>query len=112
MNGYQLVDAVLAKTGNDVGPLIELAGGHETDWLEFKAATRPEGGVLKAGESWDDYTWGVAEALFALANGIGGAVLLGVVDKAERGEGAMPIGLESSGSVSYTHLTLPTSDLV
>ena len=97
MNGYQLVDAVLAKTGNDVGPLIELAGGHETDWLEFKAATRPEGGVLKAGESWDDYTWGVAEALFALANGIGGAVLLGVVDKAERGEGAMPIGLESSG---------------
>ena len=52
MNGYQLVDAVLSKSGNDVGPLIEVVGGHETDWLTFKATIRPEGGVLPAGRNW------------------------------------------------------------
>jgi hypothetical protein len=97
MNGHDLVSRVLAATDDDVGPLIELAGGHETEWLELKAASRPEGGLLPAGQSWGDYTWHVAEALFALANGIGGAVLLGVVETVDRAEGAMPIGLEASG---------------
>jgi hypothetical protein len=97
MNGYEFVTEVLKKTRNDVGPLIELAEGHETEWLEFKAATGPIDGVLPAGESWGDYRWDVAKAALAMANGIGGALLIGVKETTERPEGVMPVGLKDSG---------------
>lgn len=92
MNGYQFVKAVLAQTGYDVKPLIALAGGTEVEWLEFKAASAPEAGVCQKGENEWDYRWDVSKALFAMANGIGGAVLLGIREKPLE-----PVSLEYSG---------------
>ena len=92
MDGYQFVKAVLGLTGNAVRPLITLAGDSEPEWLEFKAATRPEDGVLEKGRNEWDYRWDVSRALFAMANGIGGALLLGVREKP-----LQPVSLECSG---------------
>jgi hypothetical protein len=70
--------------------LIDLAKGAEVEWLELKATCYPTGGVLKQGENEADYQWHVAKAVVALANSIGGVVLLGVDDKGEF------LGLEAS----------------
>lgn len=91
MNGYEFVTKVLAETNNDVGPLIELAGHIETEWLEFKAATGPQNGIFDENEIKGDYRFHVAAAFFALANNIGGAVLIGVDDNVD------VVGLEDSG---------------
>jgi hypothetical protein len=97
MNGYEFVREVLSRTRNDVGELIRLANGRETEWLEFKAGTGPEGGVYDKGSNKWDYRFDVARGLFALANGIGGALLIGVKETADRDEGAIVVGLQSSG---------------
>jgi hypothetical protein len=95
MNGYEIVGKILGQTNNDVGPLIKLTGGIETDWLEFKAATLPKGGIYKGNENKWDYRLDVSKALFAMANSIGGAVLIGVGEK--NNHEVEPVSLECSG---------------
>lgn len=62
----------------------------ETEWLELKAASYPDGGRFEKGKNADDYRWNVAKAVIALANSIGGVVLLGVAD-----DGSV-VGIEAS----------------
>jgi cold shock CspA family protein len=69
---------------------MELVGNSETEWLELKAATYPAGGNFEQGENTDDYRWNVAKAVIALANSIGGVVLLGVADDGD------VVGIEAS----------------
>ena len=86
----ELAVRVLKHPRGGLGALLELVGGSETEWLELKAATFPRDGNFQKGANEDDYRWDVARAVIALANSIGGVVLLGVNDQ------GMPIGLEAS----------------
>jgi hypothetical protein len=97
MNGYEFVREVLSRTRNDVGALILLANGRETEWLEFKAATGPKGGKCERGSNESDYRFDVARPLFALANSIGGALLIGLKETTDRDEGVIAVGLQDSG---------------
>jgi len=86
-----MVDWILHHPEGGVAKIIALAGGGETDWLEFKAALGPPTGQdPEKGENAADYQWHVARSLIALANNHGGVLLLGVDD---RGWG---VGLEAS----------------
>ena len=78
MNGYEFVEKVLGQTNYDVEPLIEISEGIETEWLEFKAATAPSDGNFENNTNKWDYRWHVSKALFAMANSIGGAVIVGI----------------------------------
>lgn len=69
---------------------MELVRNSETEWLELKAASYPEGGHFEQGTNANDYHWNVAKAVIALANSIGGVLLLGVAD-----DGGV-IGIEAS----------------
>lgn len=69
---------------------MKLVGKSETEWLELKASSYPEGGRFEQGTNADDYRWNVAKAVIALANSIGGVVLLGVAD-----DGGV-VGIEAS----------------
>jgi NACHT domain/Putative DNA-binding domain len=82
-SGFELVSRILDHPEGGVEALIELAGGGETDWLEFKAAMvgRPEDRKNPRENDADGY-WNVAEAVLAMANSRGGVVLLGVDDNA------------------------------
>lgn len=87
ISGARLVESVLFHPEGGLGKLIELAGGQETDWLEFKAAIREpnDDTMIRA-----DLAWHVGRAIVAMINTSGGAVLIGFDDKGR------PIGLESS----------------
>lgn len=69
---------------------MKLLGKSETEWLELKSASYPEGGRFEQGTNEDDYRWNVAKAVIALANSIGGVLLLGVAD-----DGGV-VGIEAS----------------
>ena len=86
----ELAVRVLKHPRGGLDALLEITGGSETEWFELKAATHPQGGHFKNGDNEDDYRWDVARAVIALANSIGGVVLLGVNDK------GIPVGLEAS----------------
>lgn len=86
----ELVSRVLNHPSGGLQALIDLAKGAEVEWLELKAACYPTGGVFKQGEEEADFQWHVAKSVVALANSIGGVVLLGVDDKGEF------LGLEAS----------------
>ena len=86
-----LVEQVLQDNDSRLEPLIELAGGQETEWLEFKAAMPTSGDGLNA----QDYAWHVVKALVALTNTGGGAVLLGVDDA------GTAVGLEPSDPKNF-----------
>ena len=83
-SGYELVSKVLDHPAGGVEALVDLAGGGETDWLEFKAAMvgRPEDRKNPKENDADGY-WNVAEAVLAMANSRGGLELLGVDDRAK-----------------------------
>lgn len=89
-HGKDLVVAILDHPQGGAEALLEFTGGQETEWLELKAALYPQDGVFKKGETLDDFRWHVAEAVFAMANSSGGAVIVGVDDQAR------PVGLEAS----------------
>ena len=86
----ELAKRVLLHPRGGVGELMELLGNSETEWLEFKAATHPRGGQFEPKTNTDDYRWNVAKAVIALANSIGGVVLLGVADDGD------VVGIEAS----------------
>lgn len=81
---------VLQHPRGGLEALLGLSHGSETEWLELKAASYPEGGQFKLGENKGDYRWNVAKAVIALANSTGGVVLLGVDDNGK------PVGIEAS----------------
>ena len=95
MNGYEYVEKIISKTNYDVGPLINLTDGFETDWLEFKAAICQQEGAPDTKTNKWDYRWNVSKALFAIANNIGGAVLIGVGE--DSNHRAKLVSLEHSG---------------
>lgn len=90
ISGYELARRVLGHEKGGVAALLALAGGRETDWLEFKAAMVGRGKGRKQGEKDADGHWNVAEAVIAMANTCGGAVIIGIEDKTKR-----MVGLQS-----------------
>ena len=95
MNGYEFVEKILGQTNYDVGPLLKLVNGIETEWLEFKAATKPKDEKFYKNENKWDYRLDVSKALFAMANSIGGAVLIGVGENSSKA--VEPVNLKNSG---------------
>ena len=89
-NGRDLAAYILNHPNGGLEALLHLAESQENEWLEFKAALHPEGGVFRPEEKKEDYQWHVAKAVIALANWSGEAVILGIDD------GGKPIGLEAS----------------
>ena len=81
MNGYEFIVEMLAKSNNDIAPLVELANKDETDWIEFKASSGNKQ-IASNDEHHNiyDYRFHVTSAFYALANGIGGAVIIGIND--------------------------------
>lgn len=69
---------------------MQMVGQSETEWLELKAAIHPEGDRFPDDTNADDYRWNLAKAVIALANSIGGVVLLGV------GDDGRLVGIEAS----------------
>ena len=86
----ELAIRVLKHPRGGLEALLELVGGGETEWLELKAATHPIHGHFAEDSNEHDYWWDVAKAVIALANSIGGAVILGYHEK----DGL--VGLEAS----------------
>ena len=97
MNGFDFVERILGQTNNDVWPLIEAAGGCETEWLEFKAASTPKNESYAKSENKWDYRWDVSKALLGFANHIGGAVILGVKETEIPDQPVKPVSLDCSG---------------
>lgn len=103
MNGYDFVERILGQTNYDVWPLIDFAGCGETEWLEFKAATLPPIGSafeVKKGKQQDnkwDHFWDISKALIALANHIGGVLILGVGETHNREKPIEAVSLAQSG---------------
>lgn len=73
MNAFEFVNKVLQLTNDDFAPLIELERYFENEWLEFKGATLPQDPRLHKSAYWH-----VARARFAMANGAGGVVIIGI----------------------------------
>ena len=90
ISASDLARRVLLHPRGGVEALMELVRHSETEWLELKASIHPEGGNFEQETNADDYRWNVAKAVIALANSIGGVVLLGVAD-----DGGV-IGIEAS----------------
>lgn len=76
----ELARRVLLHPRGGVNTLMETVKHSETEWLELKASFYPESGNFEHGTNADDYRWNLAKAVIALANSIGGVVLLGVAD--------------------------------
>lgn len=89
-HGKDLVAAILDHPQGGAEALLEFTGGQETECLELKAALYPQDGAFMKGETLDDLRWHVAEAVFAMANSYGGAVIIGVDDQTRS------VGLEAS----------------
>lgn len=86
----ELAQRVLRHPRGGFQALLNLAGGGENEWLEFKAASCPKAGEPEPGSNNADYRWNVAKAVVAMANSLGGIVLLGVDDHGQA------IGIEAS----------------
>ena len=86
----ELAQRVLRHPRGGFQALLELAGGGENEWLEFKAASCPKGGEPELGKNDADYRWNVAKAVVAMANSLGGVVFLGVDDQGRA------VGIEAS----------------
>ncbi|HJL02365.1 MAG TPA: protein kinase [Polyangiaceae bacterium LLY-WYZ-15_(1-7)] len=74
----EFVERYLVQHDDELRPLLEVLGDEETEWLEFKAALIPP--PDREGANDNDGRWAVTKAAVALANSVGGAVLLGVDD--------------------------------
>ena len=103
MNGYEFVKKILGHTNYDVTPLVKITGGLETDWLEFKGATAVSTKIYnKEGELYSNkIIWksrlNVFKALIAMANGTGGAILIGIGE--DENSIAEAVSLKDSGFI-------------
>jgi len=89
-SGDQLTERILMHPSGGVEALIKLAEGQETEWLEFKAATRPAPGNMKPNENEADYRWHVARSAIGMLNTRGGVILIGLDDEGRS------VGIEAS----------------
>jgi hypothetical protein len=89
LDGYELAKKIIFSNNDfSCDKLIEVAGSHETEWLEFKSSLYPVPDSLlpdehvkrKEKDNDYDYFWHVAKAVISIANTKGGVVLLGVSD--------------------------------
>ena len=96
MNGFDFVERILGQTNYDVWPLIDFAGGIETEWLEFKAASRPPDGKSDKKDNKWDYLWDISKALIGLSNHIGGVLILGVAESPNGDKPVEAVSLEHS----------------
>jgi hypothetical protein len=88
MQADQLVELILSHPKGGVAALLKITDSQEVDWLEFKASACD---FPTAKESrTTDLQWRIARAVFAMANGRGGCVLIGIDDNAQA------IGIEHS----------------
>ena len=86
----ELADRIIKHPQGGLKALLDLVDRSETEWLELKAATYPLGGVFDEKSNEHDFRWDVAKAVIAMANSVGGIVLVGVNDEGQ------PVGLEAS----------------
>lgn len=91
MNGFEFVNEALSIRRYELDAIIELTGGLEVDWLEFKAAIKPQHFQEAAASNEADYIFNLVKALISMANGAGGMVVLGINDHGEA------VGLDKSG---------------
>jgi hypothetical protein len=75
-----LAKRILVPPRGGLDKLMSVVGDNEKEWLEFKASSSPETGILSDGENLADYRWNIAKAVISIANSIGGVILLGVDD--------------------------------
>jgi len=76
----EFIDRYMALHDGEFRPLLSLLDGEETEWLEFKASLLPPPDRKDVNKA--DGQWAVTKAAVAVANSVGGAVLLGVSDDA------------------------------
>ena len=91
MNGFEFANEALSIKGYELDSIIEITDGLEVDWLEFKAAIKPQGSQEAAKYNDADYIFNLVKALVSMANGAGGLVVLGINDE------GIAVGLEKSG---------------
>jgi len=91
MLASEFVSKALALTGYKLDSIIELSGGLEVDWLEFKAAIKAQNPEEAASSNDADFIFNLIKAFVSMANGSGGVVVLGI------GDDGVAVGLEKSG---------------
>ena len=79
ISGYDLAVYLLAKGG--VNALLKYARDEESDWLELKRAMDLSAEDRSKGEETRDLYSKYAQAMIALANTAGGALVIGICDK-------------------------------
>ncbi len=107
MNGFEFVSTALSIKGYELDSIVDLVKMSEVDWLEFKAAIKPQSSDEAAGSNDADYIFNLVKALVSMANGSGGLVVLGIDDDGNA------VGLDKSGfSGDRDHFTRHISDKV
>lgn len=77
--GYELAAKILATHPDDaIETMLRCSHGTESDWLEFKAGMTLLPEDEAKGFKPDDLYWNYAEAIAAMANTFGGALVIGV----------------------------------
>ncbi len=80
-NGRDLAANILNHPQGGLDVLLDFTENQENEWIEYKAALRPRNGIFEQGQNEGDYRWHVARAVIAMANWVGGAVILGIDDQ-------------------------------
>lgn len=107
MNGFEFVSEALSIKGYELDTIVELSEKSEVDWLEFKAAIKPQNPQEAADSNDADYIFNLVKALVSMTNGSGGLVVLGIDDDGNA------VGLEKSGfNGDRDHFTRHISDKV
>lgn len=81
ISGCELVERVLDRFDDDgVAKLLECTRSQESEFLEFKTSYLLSEEEKKKGISLDALTWDIVQAIFAIANTSGGALIIGICD--------------------------------
>lgn len=96
VSAHHMVDTILFHPRGGLDVLLGIAGRQEKDWLEFKSAIepskdRPDEARLPKGL----YAWHLARSLVAMANSVGGLLVLGLDDQNN------PVSLEISDPQNF-----------
>ena len=80
MNGFEFASEALSLKKYELDAIVNLTEKSEVDWLEYKAAIRPQNPQEETGSNDADYIFNLVKALVSMANGSGGLVILGIDD--------------------------------
>ena len=107
MDGFEFASEALSLKRYELDTIVDLTEKSEVDWLEFKAAIKPQNPQEAADSNDADYIFNLVKALVSMANGSGGLVVLGIDDDGNT------VGLEKSGfNGDRDHFTRHISDKV